>query len=159
MSLLLGTALKCLGLLQDLLPPFDAQQVLPPPPNPPTMHFLAHTVQFSCQAHSPGLHFLEVFFVRAGPATQKGSFRPASWLLCCFCSAPYPPRPSCTTLAPFSSCFHYEICTSHSNPPFFSFCFSALQPNILGSKRSPSPVQGATGAITTPLSSCIAFVS
>ncbi len=136
MFLLLGTSLKCLSLPEDLPLPLEAQQVLPQPPNPPTIHFLAHTYSFSCQAHSPGLHILEVFLVRTGTATEEGSFPPTPWLLCCFCSASYHSRPFCTTLAPLSSCFHSKILTSHSIPPF-SFFFLGFAAKTIWVPKGP----------------------
>jgi hypothetical protein len=69
----------------DLVSPFDAGQVLPRPPKPSHMHFWSHDSSSPCQAHSPGLHFLEVFFVGVGISAQKGSFPPFPHLLCCFC--------------------------------------------------------------------------
>jgi hypothetical protein len=106
----------------DLVSPFDAEQVPPRPPNPSHMHFWSHASSSPCQAHSPGLHFLEVFFVRVGTSAQKGSFPPSPPLLWCFCCAPYPPQPSCTICAPISLSYPCENPPPHSNPPIFSFC-------------------------------------
>ena len=69
----------------DLVSPFDAGQVPSRPPNPSHMHFWSHAFSSPCQAHSPGLHFLEVVFVRVGTSAQKGSFPLFPPLLCCFC--------------------------------------------------------------------------
>ena len=121
MFLLLGTSLKCLSLPEDLLLPFDAQQVLPPPPNPPTIHFLAHTYAFSCQAHSPALHILEVFLVRAGTATQKGSFPPAPWFLCCFALPPIPPDPPAPPLPRYLLAFTLKFLLRTLTLPFLFF--------------------------------------
>ena len=120
--LLAGALLQCLWRPQDLRPPFDAGQVPSRPPNPSHMHFWSHAFSSPCQAHSPGLHFLEVVFVRVGTSAQKGSFPPASPLLCCFCCCPYPPQPSCTTFAPILLSYPCENPPLHSNPPIFSLC-------------------------------------
>ena len=69
----------------DLVSPFDAGQVPSRPPYPSHMHFWSHAFSSPCQAHSPGLHFLEVVFVRVGTSAQKGSLPLSPPLLCCFC--------------------------------------------------------------------------
>jgi hypothetical protein len=92
-----GTPLTCLAPTEDLLPPFDEGQVPPRPPDPPTMHFLSESSLFRCQAKSPGLHFVQVFFGRAGTSALKGPCPPSLALLCCFISSPNPLQPSCTT--------------------------------------------------------------
>ena len=101
------------------------------------MRFLSDAVLFSCQAHSPGAHILEVFFVRAGPAAQKGSLPPFPSLLCCVCSCPNLPQPSCTTLAPYVLSFPSLIPPLHPNPPFFFLCAQALKVKLFGFHKVP----------------------
>ena len=143
MFVVVGTRLKCLAPPQDLLPPFDAGQVPSRPPNTPTMHFLPHFSPFPSQAHSPEMHFLEVFLARAGTSGQKGAFPPSPHLLFCVCSGAYPPNPPAPPMPLLVSPFplKFILCTL---TPLFSLCHlgsAVILFYVAEGPQAPSEVQ------------------
>jgi len=132
-----GTSRTCPARPKDLLPLFDAGQVPPIPPDPPTMHFFSDASLRRCQVSPPGLHFKQVFFGRAGTSGPKGPYPPSPALLWCFMSCPNPPQPSCTTYVSLFLSFLSLICTLHPDVSLFFVWVQASEPKQIGFLEVP----------------------
>ncbi len=96
------------------------------------MRFLSDAFLFPYHDNAPGLHFGEVFFVRAGTSGPKGPSPPSSLPLCCLISSPYPPQPSCTTYIPLFLVKPSKIPLLHPNALVFFVSAKAIELKIFG---------------------------